>query len=76
MTTTASDNDTAQPKYPGIEVQLPGQDGNAMSIIGSVTKALRSEGVSAEERSAFTTEAMSGDYNNVIQTAMRWVSVS
>lgn len=63
------------PKYPHITVNLSGGDGNAFSIIGSVLSALRRYGVSAEERDAFTAEARSGDYDNVIQTAMRWVNV-
>jgi hypothetical protein len=63
-------------KYPDIEVQLGGEDGNAMFIIARVRKALRRAGVSVAEIEAFTSEAQSGDYDNVIQTAMRWVSVS
>jgi hypothetical protein len=66
---------TTQPKYPDIEVQLSGEDGNAFAVIGAVTKALRRAGVDEAERQAFTKEAMSGDYNNVIQTAMKWVEV-
>lgn len=63
-------------KYPDIDVQLSGQDGNAFAIIGNVTAALRRAGVSKEERDAFQAEATSGDYDNVIQTAMRWVNVN
>jgi hypothetical protein len=63
-------------KYPDVEVELIGRDGNAFSIIGAVQKALRRAGVSQDEVAEFVTESMSGDYNNVIRTAMRWVSVS
>lgn len=63
------------PKYPDIEVQLTGRDGNAMAIMASVSAALRRNG-HGNEVNAFMTEAMSGDYDNVIATAMRWVSVS
>ena len=62
-------------KYPDVEVQLSGRDGNAMSIIGSVSGALR-RAVGNDAASEFVAEAMSGDYDNVIQTAMRWVDVS
>lgn len=62
-------------KYPDIEVQLSGKDGNAMFIIGRVGVALKDAGVPSEERSAFADEAMSGDYDNVLQTCMKWVSV-
>ena len=63
-------------KYPDVSVKLTGEDGNAFSIIGRVVQALRRAGVSAEEQDAFRKEATSGDYDNVLQTAMRWVGVS
>ncbi len=62
-------------KYPDIEVTLVGSDGNAFSIIGAVTKALRRGGVPKEEISLFSTEAMSGDYDKLLQTVMWWVNV-
>jgi hypothetical protein len=65
-----------KPKYPEIEVQLTGRDGNAASIIGAVSKALRRAGVPGEEIKKFTDEAMSGDYDNVLETALRWVDVA
>lgn len=63
-------------KYPEIEVQLTGQDGNAFAIMGAVSGALRRHGVPKEEIDAYTKESMSGDYDHLLQTAMRWVSVS
>lgn len=63
------------PKYP-IEVELTGGSGNAGAIIGAVSRALRREGVPGEEVDQFRAEAMSGDYDNVLRTAMRWVEVS
>lgn len=63
------------PKYPNIKAKLIGQDGNAFAIIGTVQRELRRGGVSADEINKFVTEATSGDYDNVIQTALRWVSV-
>lgn len=63
-------------KYPNIEVNLSDQDGDAFSIIGCVSKALRRNNVPAEEVKSFQEEAMSGDYDDVLQTCMRWVEVS
>lgn len=63
-------------KYPGVKVQLSGEDGNAMAIIGRVRKALRRANVPDAELDKFAEEAMSGDYDNVLQTAMKWVDVS
>lgn len=62
-------------KYPEIEVQLSGEDGNAMAIMARVTSALRRAGVSQEERDAYYDESTSGDYDNLLATAMRWVTV-
>ena len=62
-------------KYPGIEVDLTRDcNGNAFSIMGAVTRAMRRAGISKEEQDAFRTEAMSGDYDNFLQTCMRWVN--
>jgi hypothetical protein len=63
-------------KYPEIEVQLTGQDGNAYAIMGAVQKALRNAEVSKEEIDEYLKESMSGDYNHLLRTAMAWVSVS
>jgi len=63
-------------KYPDIEVQLVGNDGNAFSIIGAVSKALKRANVPIEEVKLFQEEAMSGDYDNVLRTCMNWVDVT
>lgn len=63
-----------EPKYPQIFVKLAGEDGNAFSIIGRVADALRKANVPIEERVKFRDEAMGGDYDHVIQTALAWVS--
>lgn len=63
-------------KYPGIKVRLTGKDGNAFAIMGEVSAALRKGGVSAEEIKQYTDESMSGDYDNLLRTAMKWVVVS
>lgn len=62
-------------KYPDVTVQLTGSDGNAFAIMGAVTRAMRREGISSEEQDAFREEAMSGDYDNLLMTAMKWVDV-
>ena len=62
-------------KYPEVTVKLTGTDGNAFSILGKVKKALRLHGVSTTEQTEFWTEATSGDYDNVLMTAMKWVTV-
>lgn len=63
-------------KYPEIEVELIGHNGNAFSIIAKVRKALRNAKVPSEEIEEFQKEAMSGDYDKLLQTAMKWVVVN
>ena len=62
------------PKHPEINVELAGQDGNAFSILGRVTKAMRSAGLSDEEIAQFHNEATSGDYDNLLVTVVEWVN--
>jgi len=54
------------------ELQLVGLDGNAFSIIGAVKRAMRNAGFSSKAQKEMSEAAMSGDYNNVLQTAMMW----
>ncbi len=63
-------------KYPNVKVKLVGSDGNAFAIIGKVKDAMKKAGVSPEETKAFMSEAMSGDYDNLLVTCMKWVTVS
>jgi hypothetical protein len=62
-------------KYPEIEVQLVGQDGNAFAIMGRVMAALKDAGVPKEEVDAYYAESTSGDYEHLIATAANWVTV-
>jgi len=62
-------------KYPEIEVELVGTDGNAFALIGKVQKALKEADVSKEEQNEFFDEATRGDYNHLLQTCMAWVNV-
>lgn len=61
-----------EPLYPDVEVTL--NDGNAMMIIGAVSRALRKAG-HADAVDVFREEAISGDYDNVLSTAMKYVEV-
>lgn len=67
---------TDYPKYPEVEVELTGHDGNAFAVMGAVQKALRRHGASREELAAYQRESMSGDYDHLLQTAFRWVNVT
>lgn len=65
-----------EPLHPEVEVELVGHDGNAFAIMGRVTKALADAGVAKAERTKFQEECMSGDYDHLLQTCLKWVSVS
>jgi hypothetical protein len=63
-------------KYPDIEVDLSNSDGNAFAIIGTVRKALRRAGITDDKIKEFSDDAMSGDYDHLLQTCMKWVTVN
>ena len=67
-------------RHPDIAVTLTSDDwivdGNALEVLGAVQAALRSAGVPDAEVSEFHAEATAGDYDHLLQTAMRWVHVS
>lgn len=63
-------------RYPEIEVQLTGQDGNAFAVLGQVRTALKSADVPVHEIDLFMEEVTAGDYDHLLQTCMRWVKVN
>ncbi len=71
-------------RYPDLDVELIGHDGNAFAILGKVIGALKShlrkQGLSGEEIKKVTDEyqkeATSGDYDNLLATTMGWVNVT
>ena len=67
-----------QPTTPDREkptVKLTGNDGNAFAVMGAVTSALRRSGYTNEEVHEYQSQAMSGDYNNLLAVSMRWANV-
>jgi hypothetical protein len=60
---------------PKPQVTLVGQDGNALFIIGKCGNALRRAKCSKAHIDKFQEEAMSGDYDNVLRTAMKYCEV-
>ena len=75
MCYTININEENDMKYPNIEVKLSETDANAFAIVSKVKRTLKRNGVSKEELQEFIDEALSGDYDNVIQTCFRWVNV-
>jgi len=56
-------------------VILVGTDGNAFAIMAKVRHALQKAGFSVEHVSHFLAEAMSGDYDHLLRTCMKYVDV-
>ncbi len=57
-----------------VKVKLVGVDGNAFVIMGKVTAALNRAGHNNLVKE-YQNEAMSGDYDHLIQTTMKYVEV-
>ena len=62
--------------YPEVEVEIIGQDGNAFAILGAVSKAMKRANIPKDKIDECMTEMRSGDYDHLLQTAMKWVNVS
>ena len=60
--------------YTDAVVALTGKDGNAFLILGLVRRGI-SRSNHPELAEEFMQEAMSGDYDHLLQTCMRYVSV-
>jgi len=57
-----------------VKVELIGNDGNAFAIMGAVSKALKRNG-HAELAKTYMTEAMAGDYNNLLTVTDQYVEI-
>jgi hypothetical protein len=55
-------------------VQLIGEDGNAFAILGRVRRAILTSN-HPELAETFLQEAMAGDYDHLLATCMRYVTV-
>ncbi len=62
------------PKYPNavVRVDLAGPDSNSFVIIGKATAALRAAGVPQPELDAYSKEASSGDFANLLKVTNDW----
>ena len=66
---------TETTKYPDVEVQLVGDDGNAFAIMARVQRALRQHGVPKQAIDEYLNESTSGDYDHLLYTTSQWVTV-
>ena len=61
-------------KFPDVHVNLTGRDGNGFVIAVTVRRALERAG-HTEAAKEFFADALSGDYDHLLQTAMEYVEV-
>lgn len=57
------------------QVLLLGRDGSTPVIIGACRKAARKAGWSEKEIGVLSAEFLSGDYDHVLQTALRYFDI-
>ena len=67
-----------KPKYSSIVIDfdLSGPGGNAFFILGRVKNGFDKNGVTDKEWEEFHKDATSGDYNHLLNTCRKWVTVS
>lgn len=56
-------------------VVLSGTDGNVYAILGKTMRSLRRAGWTQGQLDEFKAEATGGDYDNVLQTCMKYAEV-
>lgn len=65
------------PKYPNIELQLTGKDGNAFAILGRLSKALRRAGLSHDQVKVIINECTrQPNYQSLLAKVMEYVEVT
>lgn len=68
------ETDMSHPRFPGITVDLTGDEDGIFLLVGRVRKAMLDAGVPTAEADRFVDEAMSGDYEIALTTCRRWVN--
>jgi hypothetical protein len=62
-------------KYPEVQVQLVGTDGNAYALLGVCKNAASKAGLTKDQINEFLKEAMAGDYDHLLNTCMEYFEV-
>jgi hypothetical protein len=75
MTTETTTETVAVPPAKLAKVKLIGNDGNAFAIMGACKRAARDAKYTKEQIDQYLKESMSGDYDHLLGTAMKWFDV-
>ena len=59
-----------------MKYSLVGVDGNAYSVMGYTSRALRREGFGKDVIDKMHKEAMSGDYDHLVSTCMNYIDMA
>jgi hypothetical protein len=62
------------PKYPQCIVKLNAKE-DSLTLLASVQREMNRHRVPAEDIGKFFTEAVTGDYNHLLETIQKWVNV-
>jgi hypothetical protein len=63
-------------RYPNVHVKLVGENGNALSILASVSSAMRKAGLSREQIKEYMDTAMASEHDRLLAETRRFVKVS
>ncbi|SDB22443.1 hypothetical protein [Belnapia rosea] len=61
------------PKYAKVALKISETDNSAFGVVNAARKALQKAGAPPAEIETFSKEALSGDYNHVLNTTAHWV---
>jgi hypothetical protein len=61
--------------YKHVEVNMRGVNGNSLVILGTIKKALKQAGADSFQIQVFMSRAMSDDYQHLLKTCSKWVTI-
>lgn len=63
------------PIYPTIRLRLHGSSPHPLMILAAMSEGLRASGVERDEIDRIVVEALSGDFDNILATCLKYVRV-
>jgi len=66
----------SKPKYGQYKIKIVGGNGNAFMLLSSAKRQLREQNADPKIFDEFSKEAMSGDYDHLLKTFLKFFDVS
>ena len=63
-------------KYPAVKVKLSSNDGNAFAVLSACKYEAKKAGLKHDQIKEFMDEAISGDYDHLLQTCMKYFDIN